>query len=230
MGASQPSAGTLQARATKWAGAALLEVVVALALLTAGMATVGLQIQHALRGAERAEQTTRAVMLAESKLAELDAGLLSQEMELAGEFGPAFPGFAWRMTIEPTDTPELNLVTIQITHSESDPATGQPVGEPKVLYTARTFRATPPTVDMERDFGLSAEQVASLSDATSMEGFDPTQFSPSDLQGMSLDELLGMLPTLIEMFGGQGGLDAEAIRQALESGELPEGVGSGKVP
>src|SRR5690606_10048695 len=52
-------------------GALLLEALVSLALLVFGMAYVGLQISNGMRMAREAEIGTKAVMLADTKLAEL---------------------------------------------------------------------------------------------------------------------------------------------------------------
>ncbi|HOW19672.1 MAG TPA: hypothetical protein PLC79_11590, partial [Phycisphaerae bacterium] len=87
----------------------LLEVLIALAILILGMAAVGMQVNVGLRVANNSEIATRAVMLAESKLAELDAGIvqLVPNEELEGDFGIQYPGWAWRMYVDQTDTPDL---------------------------------------------------------------------------------------------------------------------------
>jgi len=98
--------GAQRAAAPRVRGVVLLEVLIALAILILGMAAVGMQVNVGLRVANNSEIATRAVMLAQSKLAELDAGIvqLVPNEELEGDFGgrpaglrveisPSHPGF-----------------------------------------------------------------------------------------------------------------------------------------
>jgi hypothetical protein len=96
-------------------GAMLLEVIVSMGLLLFGMVMVGLQINAGLDAARQADIRTRAVMLADSRFAELDSGALvldELETEIDGDFGirrqgePAevpYPGYTWRIQVEERD-------------------------------------------------------------------------------------------------------------------------------
>ena len=57
----------------------LLEVLISLALLIFGLAVVGMQVNKGLDAARAAEIGTKGVMLAETKLAELNSGVVKPE-------------------------------------------------------------------------------------------------------------------------------------------------------
>ena len=76
-------------------GAVLLEVIISMGLLIFGMAVVGLQINAGLDAARTSDIATRAVMLADTKMAELAAGIVKPEKnddEVKGDFGILYPG------------------------------------------------------------------------------------------------------------------------------------------
>jgi len=102
-------------------GIVLLEVLVALGLLVLGLSVVGLQINAGLNAARTSDQYTRAVMLAESKMSELRAGVLKPESEdevLKGDFGVLYPGFTWLMFFEETETEGLLSLTMHICYDQ----------------------------------------------------------------------------------------------------------------
>ncbi len=76
-------------------GFTLLEIAVALAVLGAVLAAVLPQLSDALRAAVRAGNEREAVLLAQSKLAELEAA------PVLGEASGALPrGYGWRSTVQ----------------------------------------------------------------------------------------------------------------------------------
>lgn len=80
------------------AGFGLLEVLVALALVVATLAA-GFQILGtSLRGVGDADRYTRAVLLAESRMAELGISVPLQIGETLGEAGD---GYLWRVSVRP---------------------------------------------------------------------------------------------------------------------------------
>jgi len=111
-------------------GIALLEVIFSLGLLVFAMAVVGTQINVALKAARETDIATRALMLADTKLEELQAGVLltsspndevTRDDELDGDFGILYPGFSWqvRMEYEPNQSENLLMVTLNIGYNES---------------------------------------------------------------------------------------------------------------
>ena len=80
------------------AGFGLLEVLVALGLVAATVAT-GFQILGtSLRGVGDADRYSRAVMLAESRMAELG---ISVPLQIGETLGEADEGYLWRVSVRP---------------------------------------------------------------------------------------------------------------------------------
>jgi general secretion pathway protein I len=98
-------------------GFGLFELLVALALVAASVAVAFRVVGASTRGAGDAERYTRAVLLAESRLAELDASGPLRPGESTGESGD---GFLWRVSVRPYQVsqgpPAPNLpVPVQVT-------------------------------------------------------------------------------------------------------------------
>jgi len=101
-------------------GFTLLEVVVASAILAIGTVAVLEAITRSLQAGQMSHEHTRAVMLAEGKMAELrslpqlDSGAL--EGAFAGEIAapPSSPDYRWRAEVQDTgeDAPALVRVTV----------------------------------------------------------------------------------------------------------------------
>jgi hypothetical protein len=97
---------------TRQPGFMLLEVLVAIGLLVLGMAVIGGQVQTAADLTRETDHLARLVFLAESRLAEIDSGLVVPNEEIGDEtgveveedFGRLFPQYASRVTIRPTAT------------------------------------------------------------------------------------------------------------------------------
>jgi hypothetical protein len=140
----------------------LLEVLVALAILILGMAAVGMQVNVGLKVATDTQVATRAVQLADTKWSELDAGVQewNPNEEMEGDFGIHYPGWAWRMYIEPTDTPDLNMATLEILYKpgvkfREELATYEDM---IVVHTSYSLRATPAKVNLA-DFGVDLSEL-----------------------------------------------------------------------
>ncbi|MCH8912641.1 MAG: hypothetical protein IIA33_03625 [Planctomycetes bacterium] len=85
-----------------------------------------------------------------------------------------------------------------------------------VLYS---FRPTPPTLNLQRDFGVSDEQIEELA-ASLPPDLDPLDFSPAAFAEMDLETLLELMPLLLEIFGQGFGFSSEQIQQAMDMGLL----------
>lgn|GEM_PF-659352 len=191
-------------------GVVLLEVIVALAILVLGMAAVGLQVSVSMNVARNAEVATRAVMLAESKLAELDAGVseLTPNSELEGDFGRQYPGWAWRAYVEPTETPDLNMVTLEVLYKPGvvDYEEMPNFNDMTVVHTSYTLRVTPAVVDLARDFGFTQEALQEAAEQVPVPGFDPQNIDPRILASLDAETLAEVLPVLMQILGSNGAL------------------------
>ena len=79
-----------------------------------GLSVHGSQI-HAGRMASRfMERDYTALRLAESKIAELDTGLIVPDEIVEGDWGELYPRFGWRMTMEPSGIDLLTAIKLEI--------------------------------------------------------------------------------------------------------------------
>jgi len=183
--------------------AALLEVVVSLSILMVAMAVVGATFRNCYQNAELTDLLTRSMMETERLLAEMDAGLLDiKEQEQSGWFGDEGPpGMSWRVEVTPHENmPDLLDVDIHIFLGDPDASDD----EHRRLLTTRVQRPEPRGIDFEKDFGLDQDQIDALTDAIPGGAgvFDPQNFDPRSLAALDLDQIVDLLPTLIQAFGG----------------------------
>ncbi|MEP0843421.1 MAG: hypothetical protein HRF43_12025, partial [Phycisphaerae bacterium] len=149
-------------------------MIVSLGLLVFGMVAVGYQINTSLSLAAATNLRTRALMLVDSKMADLDAGVLSFSMlgqEVRGHFGMMYPGFTWRLRGKPAEMPNLYLVVLEIGYNEArgleqidQPELDIDIEDPgtQILRTAYRLVPRPADVNFQRDFGLSQEEMDDL--------------------------------------------------------------------
>jgi len=195
-------------RSRKRQGAMLLEVLISIAILAVTIATIGSQVNQSLQAAAYTDKLNRALMLAEWVLAEMDLGTDEEDrlIDLIGEegegaFGERYPGFGWRIEVEPTDVDNLDLVILDILHGDPE---SESVEDWRVLHSVYALRPVMAEVDPS-DFGMpSEEEIGLLASAT----------PPTDGGGgigdlpPGLEELLAALPTSVQ-----------EIMQRLLSGE-----------
>lgn len=190
-------------------GYVLLEALIATTLMVLGLAIVGSAVQKAYFESLEMERRTRALMLAESKLAELDTGLIQFESldELMEEpFGPLFPDWGYTIRIQPTVTPGLNQIRLQILYFMRNYDTEEfDFDKARVIHELFTFRMTPRRIDLATDYGLDEEAVTQLSDLLGSVGLEipPEGFPLQDflrsadveaiMQLMSNEELLASM-------------------------------------
>ncbi len=185
----------------------LLETVIATGLLILGLAVIGAQVQDSYLASKKMDLQVRAQMLAESKLAELDTGLLefdSVDEEMEEEFGPLFPYYGFRIRIDPTATEELYLLTLEILYLIRNYEQDEfDFDEAEVLHTLYTFRMVPRPLDLAVDFGMDEEQVEELELAAADVGIelDVLDFSPRLLAELDVEEMIQFLPAFLEAFG-----------------------------
>jgi hypothetical protein len=157
----------------------LLEVIVALGLLVFGMVMVALQIDSGLKVARSNDLQTRAMMLVDSKLNEIESGIIQPneaQGEMKGDFGILYPGYTWMIKIDPTDIEGFYMATITIGY-RADAVQGQ-IDDPqkqidfedqgtKILRTAYRLFPKPADVNLERDFGLTEDDMNQMLTALS---------------------------------------------------------------
>ncbi len=96
-------------------GFSLLELVVAIAVLTVGMLGVLRAVSQGINASRAAADRTLGVELAEQKLTEL---VVNPELEPgveAGDFGELQPRFGWESTVEETELSGLFRVRVTVT-------------------------------------------------------------------------------------------------------------------
>ena len=208
-------------------GALLLEVILSLSILFMGMAVIGIQLRTAVMAGYDNERRTQAQMLAEAKLAQLDSGAINLQRDMSsdglleGDFGLSFPGYFFRFSIEPHDNlVDMFQVTTQIlfgpTEDDLDPGD---IEDAEVLLTLHSLRPTPPTLNMQRDFGVNDEAMDELA-ASLPPDMDPADLSPAAFAEMDLETLLELMPQFMEIFGQGFGFSAAQVQQAFDMGLL----------
>jgi len=183
-----------------------MEVLVALGVLILGLSVLGSQIQTGQRASQLMERDYTALLLAESKIAELDTGLVVPDDIVEGDWGELFPRFGWRMTMEPSGVTLLTAIKLEILYDGRrwDVDEEMDYDNAEVLQTVHLMRATPARIDLTRDFGMKAEEAEKLAEQLSgvgESGLDPYDLDPALFRDLSLEELVEVLPTLLQAFG-----------------------------
>lgn len=97
----------ISVRFQKSPGFTLLEVMVAMAIIAIALtAVLGSQSQSVSLATE-AKFSTTAVLLAQDKLAEIEAEKIGDLTSGSGDFGEDFPGYRWNLRVTDTSFDEL---------------------------------------------------------------------------------------------------------------------------
>ena len=215
----------------------LLETVIATGLLVLGLAIIGAQVQDSDTTIDRMQLRTRALLLTEATLAELDLGLVeldSIDEEQEEEYGPRYPNFAWRLTTEDTAIEEMFLLKLEVLYLLRDPEDYEnyqegdfDFDEARTLLTTYALRATPRPLNLGEEFGLNDEEydeIAEKLSALGIQGLDAESFDPKFLAGADMEELLKALPLLADVFGidltNLAGVLPPELADLLEEGGL----------
>ena len=98
-------------------GLSLLEVILALAILILALAAIGRLVDIGTdRGAE-ARFHTRGARLAQSKMAEVEAGLIDLTSQSEGQFEGDDAAWSFTVTPESAGPPNLYAVTVRVTRT-----------------------------------------------------------------------------------------------------------------
>ena len=191
-------------RSNAHSGFMLLEVVLAVGLLVLGLSVIGAQMQRSYFRAHDTDTVARVVFLAESKLAEIDTGLIEPEREIEEDFGRLFPQYAWRLTMEAAGLPELYFFELEILHDPLREVEDDfEFNDAEVAARFRFLKAAPRPLDLTADFGLDEDAAEDLNERLADLGggaLDVHDFNPALFRDMDMEDLLEILPALMEAF------------------------------
>lgn len=94
-------------------GFTLLEVIIALAIISGVIVTILTTLNYHLGATDRIESMTTATMLAREKVEDINLNGLPAEKE--GDFAPRFPGFRWQYYTEDLPIPGIKKVYLTVT-------------------------------------------------------------------------------------------------------------------
>jgi general secretion pathway protein I len=121
-------------------GFTLVEVLVAMVITAAAIVLISQGFSVGVNASASSQQLTRAVMLAESKMAEFETGELPLTTAPSGDFKPDHPAFKFTTKID-TDSFEAYRVTVTITWN--DRGTEQSYNLVRILTERPTAMETP---------------------------------------------------------------------------------------
>lgn len=214
-------------------GYILLETVLATGLLLVGLAVIGAQLQEANKSVRVMDLRLRAMMLAEQHLAELDLGLVkldSLDQIVEEDFGPRYPNWAWRLTIEPSRIENMFVLRLDVFHrvNEGYKKDGFDYDSADLLYTVYAMRPSPQPLNLIVDFGLSDTQAEQIGTQFGQFNLDPSDLLPSDIPNRPVEELIPLLASLLKATGMSAddilALLPPEVRTALEQLGGIEGI------
>ncbi|GMU24089.1 MAG: hypothetical protein AMXMBFR13_41660 [Phycisphaerae bacterium] len=209
--------------AVRRGGAVLLEVVISLALLVFGMAVVGLQVNGSLAVARSADTNTRALMAADTVLSYIDSGELlppqtgepvtdeDLDLDVRERFRLAYPGYCWDVMARPAEVDDLYLVRLRIGYNPvrapeqmGNPETKIEIEDldTRIVRTAYRLMAKPADISLDRDYGVTQEEMDEITQNVPIPGFDPTSIDPTAIAKLDPEFLAQFMP-LIEQYLGQ---------------------------
>ena len=122
-------------------GFSLLEVILALAILTGAIAVLGELVRLGARNAADTRAMTQAELLCESKLAQITSGMLLPDSVVAAPFDPAdlidpYDPVTWAYSIEVDAVEEPGIVAVRVTVGQDLPQGHHPVHYSLVRWIA----------------------------------------------------------------------------------------------
>lgn len=225
--------------------ALLLEVVIALTILTTAMGFLCAQLSRGLDMTDYSERQLHAAYLSERVLAQLeqDPNFIEQLDELPeaepleAEFGEAYPGYFWRVWWQPISEEDetLRQWQIEVLH-QANPELIDDSDTARVVYHVAFLKAPRATVNLIEDGGLSEGMAEQLRATLPIPDFDPQAVDLHEIVAINPELLLELLPTLMSLMGDlsslqEGGIDAlrDQFSGAL-SDELPDLGAGGLTP
>lgn len=108
---TSPSRGEVKARRR---GLSLIEVLLALAILVMAVAAISRLVDIGTDRGNEARLYTRGARLAQGKMAEVEAGLVSLTSESDGQFDGDDAAWSYHVFVEPAGPPNLYTVTVNV--------------------------------------------------------------------------------------------------------------------
>ncbi|MFH1081083.1 MAG: type II secretion system minor pseudopilin GspI [Pseudomonadota bacterium] len=98
-------------------GFTLLEVMIAMAILAIALVAVFQSQSQSISIAGNARFLTTASLLAQSKMAEMEATDMRNIKSEAGNFGQDFPDYEWQMTVKRMDIETVKKIELVVTNN-----------------------------------------------------------------------------------------------------------------
>jgi type II secretion system protein I len=98
-------------------GFTLLEVMIAVAILSITLVTVFKSQSQSISMAGNARFLTTAPLLAQSKMAELEVMDMKNVKTENGNFGEGFPDYEWRMIVKETEIEAVKKIELMVTNN-----------------------------------------------------------------------------------------------------------------
>jgi len=101
-------------RRDKSNGFTLIEVMVAMAILATSLVAVFQLQSQSVSTASEVRFKTTASLLAQSKIAEMEASASLVSRADQGDFGPDYPQYAWRLAVSDTQIPGFKRIEVTV--------------------------------------------------------------------------------------------------------------------
>jgi prepilin-type N-terminal cleavage/methylation domain-containing protein len=151
-------------------GLSLLEVLLALAILSLAMAAIGKLVDVGTDRGNDARFTTRGTRLAQSKMAEVSAGLIPISGGTSGQFDNDDGAWSFEVASTPATPPNLYTVTVTVSRSVQGRTTqltlSQMMFDPTQMGTAAQAEATTSTTGTTGSTGTGSSTGAGGSTGT----------------------------------------------------------------
>ena len=98
------------------AGFTLLEVMIAMAILAAALVAIFQMQSQSISMASETRFMTTASLLAQSKMADIEAGTSLANQSQKGDFAPDYPEYAWSIQVADTQIAKLKRIEVNVFH------------------------------------------------------------------------------------------------------------------
>lgn len=98
-------------------GFTLMEVMIAMVILAVALVAVFQSQSHSISLATDSRFMTTAALLAQSKMAEVEAGSILDTNSKDGDFGTDYPEYTWHLEIGDTQIPKFRKIEITVKNS-----------------------------------------------------------------------------------------------------------------
>lgn len=115
-------------------GFTLLEVMLAMTILAIALVAVYQSQRQSLAMTARANFLTDAALLAQGRMAQVDAMNMLELANAGGDFGDDYPQYRWELTVLDTEIPFLKRIELTVKNRAPTPETYQ-----LVLYKMQRF-------------------------------------------------------------------------------------------